>query len=438
MPYKNVMIVAHPDDEILWGAKFLESENSTLVLCLTNGADQLRSERFKSVMQLYKVDFSILCFPDNGDIGFTEKESQEICREINEVINQDYVEKVVTHGPFGEYGHTHHKQVSEMVTRTLKDSSKLYFFDFELIEKNNASVNPISTVTTKALQIYFDFIPTQDIFSVANEKFLGRLNSGQLLLRIINKLQRIINKIRRKFLPHLTNDLLLLRDFKEMIPPPELSDLVHIELMKFAKVTRACDYLGLSFPPRNRIDILLNNPSLYYGHTDRLYMILKYLPECSGRTLSVGCHEFNKFDFLAVPDPVLYETIDLEERYASYGSPFTHHVGDFLSFKPVNLYDDVILFGVLGIPHDGSGTLDNYTMFGKEDEVISKANDILKKGGRLLLGPDINLETRMTKKEALLYWHNLHRVNNVLSKCFTLEFSLTTELNLVLVYKKVV
>ena len=208
--------------------------------------------------------------------------------------------------------------------------------------------------------------------------------------------------------------------------------------MKFAKLTKASDYLGLSIPPSNRLEVLLNNPSLYYENIDRLYLLFKHLPECLGRTLSVGCHEFNKFDHLAVSNPLLYETIELEERYAIYGSPFKHHIGDFLSFNPVAKFDDVILFGVLGIPHDGTGTLDNYTMFNNEDAVISKANEILKKGGRLLLGPDINLETRMTKLEAFAYWHNIHRVNSVLNRYFTLEFSLTTALNTVLVYRKIV
>ena len=439
MEYKNVMVVAHPDDEILWGgAKFLEFESSTFVVCLTHGADQIRSNQFKKVMQLFQAGFTILNFPDDGGNGFTEEESLQICKEINEIINQEQVERVITHGPSGEYGHIHHKQVSEIVTRTLKDSSKLYFFDFEVIKENNAFVNHFDAITTKALQIYFDFIPSRDIFSIANDIFLAKINGNQRLLRIIKKLYNVVNKLQKKFFPNHTKELVLQRDYREVFLPSELSDLVHIELSKFARITKASDYISLSSHPKNWLELILNNPSLYYGHIDRLYMIRRHLPECVGRTLNVGCHEFNKYDFLAVPNPAFYETIDLDESYASFGSPFVHHVGDFLNFNPTYQFDDVILFGVLGIPHDGTGTLDNYTMFGKEDEVISKANQILKKGGRLLLGPDINLETRMTKREALSYWHNFHRLNNVLNKNFILEFSLTTELNLVLIYRKVV
>jgi len=426
---RNVMIVAHPDDEVLWGgANFLEVEKNILVVCLTNGANKIRKSKFESVMQLYEVDFRIFDFPDNGNVGFTENESLEICQEIDKIVNQDYVEKVVTHGPLGESGHIHHRQVSDIVSGTLQDSSKLYFFDFELSKQNSIPIHPFNNLTTKALQIYFDYMPNKDVFSLSQEILLSRPEQGMLAL---------LNKVKRRFLSRLSRNLSHSRDFERYLPSIQLSYYKYLELTKYAKLTKAGDYLGLSSPPMNRLEVLLNNPSLYFGYIDRLYMLLKHLPECIGRTLSVGCHEFNKFDHLGVPNPLLYETIDLEELYAPYGSPFKHHVGDFLSFNPINQFDDVILFGVLGIPHDAVDS-ENYTMFNKEHEVISKANEILKKGGRLLLGPDINLETRMTKQEAILYWHSLHRVNKVLSKYFTLEYSLTTASNIVLVYRKVV
>lgn len=426
--YRNVMIVAHPDDETLWGANFLEFENSVLVVCLTNGANKIRRSKFESVMQLYQVEFVIFDFPDKGIVGFTEKESLDICQEIDTIVNQDYVERVVTHGPLGEYGHIQHRQVSDIVARTLQDSSKLYFFDFELSKQDNAQINPFTNLTTKALQIYFDYMPHKDVFSLSQEILLNRSEQDLLALLL---------KVKRKFLSLWVRNLSHLRDVERSILSGQLDNYKHLELTKFAKLTKAGDYPELSSPPRNRLEVLLNNISLYYGYIDRLYLLLKHLPECQGRTLSVGCHEFNKFDHLAVPNPSLYETIDLEERYAAYGSPFKHHVGDFLRFNPINQFDDVILFGVLGIPNDGVES-ENYTMFDNEIEAISKANEILKKGGRLLLGPDINLETRMTKKEALLYWHNLHRTSKVLSKYFILEFSLTTELNIILIYRKVV
>lgn len=422
------MIVAHPDDETLWGANFLEFENNVLVVCLTNGANKIRRSKFESVMQLYQVEFVIFDFSDNGNDGFTKQESLDIYQEIDKIVNQDYVEKVVTHGPSGEYGHVHHRQVSDLVTRALQDPSKLYFFDFELSKQDSAHINPFTNLTTKALQIYFDYMPYKDVFSLSQEILLSRPKQGLLAL---------LTKVKRKFLSRRSRNLSHSKDVERSIPSVQLSYYKLIELMKFAKLTKAGDYSELSSLPRNRLEVLLNNFSLYSGYIDRLFLLLKHLPECLGRTLSVGCHEFNKFDHLAVPNPVLYETIDLEERYAPYGSPFKHHVGDFLRFNPINQFDDVILFGVLGIPHDAVDS-ENYTMFDNEIEAISKANEILKKGGRLLLGPDINLETRMTKQEALLYWHNLHRTNKVLRTYFILEFSLTTALNIVLVYRKVV
>ena len=42
----NVMIVAHPDDETLWGGEQLLKENY-LVICITNGDNKIRKKNLK-------------------------------------------------------------------------------------------------------------------------------------------------------------------------------------------------------------------------------------------------------------------------------------------------------------------------------------------------------------------------------------------------------
>ena len=44
------MIVAHPDDETLWGGAHLKSGN-WFVVCLTNHFTDVRKNEFKSVME---------------------------------------------------------------------------------------------------------------------------------------------------------------------------------------------------------------------------------------------------------------------------------------------------------------------------------------------------------------------------------------------------
>jgi hypothetical protein len=52
--------------------------------------------------------------------------------------------------------------------------------------------------------------------------------------------------------------------------------------------------------------------------------------------------------------------------------------------------------------------------------------------GLQLLGPGMNLEIRMTKKEALLCSRNLQCLNNFLTRYFTLEINFTMILSKVL------
>lgn len=54
----NVMIVAHPDDETLWGGEQLLKENY-LVICITNGDNKIRKKEFEKVMEETK-DYGIV------------------------------------------------------------------------------------------------------------------------------------------------------------------------------------------------------------------------------------------------------------------------------------------------------------------------------------------------------------------------------------------
>ena len=45
----KLMIVAHPDDEVLWGGGHLY-DKGYLVVCVTNGRNKVRSQEFKDVV----------------------------------------------------------------------------------------------------------------------------------------------------------------------------------------------------------------------------------------------------------------------------------------------------------------------------------------------------------------------------------------------------
>lgn len=61
--YQNIMIVAHPDDETIWGGIHL-LQNNYLVICLTNGNNQTRANEFHEVMEQTHNTGIILDYPD--------------------------------------------------------------------------------------------------------------------------------------------------------------------------------------------------------------------------------------------------------------------------------------------------------------------------------------------------------------------------------------
>lgn len=59
----KLMIVAHPDDEVLWGGGHL-MEGGYMVVCVTNGKNEVRSKEFYRVMKESGNEGIILDYPD--------------------------------------------------------------------------------------------------------------------------------------------------------------------------------------------------------------------------------------------------------------------------------------------------------------------------------------------------------------------------------------
>ena len=139
---------------------------------------------------------------------------------------------------------------------------------------------------------------------------------------------------------------------------------------------------------QNSLDLYNSNKDWYDHLPERKYMIMKFLPECSGNVLNVGVHYFNKNDEVCCPKNCNYETIDIDKRSVEFGSSYKHTKIDFLDYKPDYKFDNILLFGVLGI-YDGCGGY-NYTLHNKESILIEHIDNLLDVNGRVLLGPDIH------------------------------------------------
>lgn len=117
---KFILFVAHPDDETLFFSGPLKTNGSDFhVVLVTDGnADKKGPERlkeFSKVLEFFKVDsFETYLFTDIYDKEIDQKELKLKIKNTL-MINAGKDSIIFTHGPFGEYGHPHHIQVSQAV-----------------------------------------------------------------------------------------------------------------------------------------------------------------------------------------------------------------------------------------------------------------------------------------------------------------------------------
>lgn len=123
---RSLMIVAHPDDELIFGYRTLLDNPDITIICMTNEMDQIRHSEFKNSCEAMKVkEYLIWSFPDGWDESFLEIEAVESLRSyISEFDN------IVTHNETGEYGHVQHKSLHNIVKNLVSQTDKdLYVFD---------------------------------------------------------------------------------------------------------------------------------------------------------------------------------------------------------------------------------------------------------------------------------------------------------------------
>ncbi len=130
--YNKLMIVTHPDDELLWGGEHL-LEDDYLVVCITNGYNDTRRAEFEAVVAETGDKALILSYPDK--IGSKRSSwnfwREDIEQDLETILSYKDWELVVTHNEDGEYGHQQHKMTSESVTKVYEElgcTAPLYYF----------------------------------------------------------------------------------------------------------------------------------------------------------------------------------------------------------------------------------------------------------------------------------------------------------------------
>lgn len=120
----QLMIVAHPDDEVLFGGAQLILDKYT-VLCVTNGDNVVRRKEFELVMETLGCSYEIWDYPDRQ---FEYLPCSLEC-DLDFYIRSQCWNKIVTHNQYGEYGHIHHRQINQLVKK-LSPTRNLWHFNY--------------------------------------------------------------------------------------------------------------------------------------------------------------------------------------------------------------------------------------------------------------------------------------------------------------------
>lgn len=129
---KRIMIVAHPDDESIFGGLHL-LKHKYFIVVVTNGNNPIRKAEFQHMLKVTRNDGVILSYPDktNGKRDNWKTSYSNIYQTLESYLTKVHYDKIVTHNKTGEYGHIHHKMVHRLVTDICEHhqlTHNLYYF----------------------------------------------------------------------------------------------------------------------------------------------------------------------------------------------------------------------------------------------------------------------------------------------------------------------
>jgi LmbE family N-acetylglucosaminyl deacetylase len=162
-----LMLVAHPDDETLFGFYDLIHSNCT-VLCFTNKNNKVRRRNFIEVMNTTKQTGIMFDYKDGVSEVWETISDDNFIGVIVPLLSKKY-DMIVSHNSDGEYGHIQHKRVHSIAVSLSKKldipyKSFLDRFDTTFYIDNTKLLDTIMNIykTEKySKKMYSDFLYKQ-------------------------------------------------------------------------------------------------------------------------------------------------------------------------------------------------------------------------------------------------------------------------------------
>lgn len=124
-----LMLVAHPDDEILFGYNDIIGASSVTIVCFTSGGDPIRSAEFFAVVEALGVKGIMLDYEDSAeDVWDTDSDFFSKIPLVGDCI--------ISHDEHGDYGNLQHMRVHK-IAKALAQKRSIPYRNFQEV-KNDA------------------------------------------------------------------------------------------------------------------------------------------------------------------------------------------------------------------------------------------------------------------------------------------------------------
>lgn len=137
----QLMVVAHPDDELIWHYPYLESCDA--ILAVSN--DSKNKERkwckdrklaFAEVCRTFGVDYK--CLDYNSEFAKLPNRPQNMLGEfvatVIEAVKSFDPDSIVSNNPWGEYGHTDHRYLFQILNEYFPETD---YYTTDMVVKIN-------------------------------------------------------------------------------------------------------------------------------------------------------------------------------------------------------------------------------------------------------------------------------------------------------------